>query len=413
MHDWVRVSRGAPCAICEKPDWCTVSGDGSAACCMRVESDPRGGNVVVKDTTGPTPLEVPVTAALPLDVPMDYQVFQRQTLHEGVVRVRGHAPQGTEKVEVQLGGAWLPAELSNGTFSADVKCSPAGWYVCRARAMGSGKLLAMAAVPHVGVGEVFVVAGQSNAANHGEERQKTKTGLVAAFDGRRWQPANDPQPGAGGEAGSFMPPLGDAIAEQFHVPVGIVACAAGGTSVRQWLPKGATFSNPPTVLYNVAQLPGGQWESRGELFAAMAGRMKQLGPHGFRAVLWHQGESDANQGDATHTLPGRLYRQYLEKVIRDSCHEIGWDAPWFVAQASYHTPDDRGSDDIRAAQKALWQTGVALEGPDTDALAGDYRDSGGKGVHFSGKGLRAHAALWAEKVTPWLAKQLGTAATAR
>ena len=30
--------------ICRKPDWCTVAADGSAACCMRTESDRRLGN---------------------------------------------------------------------------------------------------------------------------------------------------------------------------------------------------------------------------------------------------------------------------------------------------------------------------------------------------------------------------------
>ena len=44
MGNWVRVSRGAPCPICRKPDWCTVSADGSAACCMRTEADRRLGN---------------------------------------------------------------------------------------------------------------------------------------------------------------------------------------------------------------------------------------------------------------------------------------------------------------------------------------------------------------------------------
>ena len=131
----------------------------------------------------------------------------------------------------------------------------------------------------------------------------------------------------------------------------------------------------------------------------------QLGPHGFRAVLWHQGESDANQADSTRTLPGNLYQQYLTTLIRATRGAIGWDVPWFVAQASYHTPTDEGSPDIRAAQAALWATGFALQGPDTDALKSEFRDSGGKGVHFSGPGLRKHAALWVEKVTPWLEAQ--------
>jgi len=57
------------------------------------------------------------------------------------------------------------------------------------------------------------------------------------------------------------------------------------------------------------------------------------------------------------------------------------------------------------AQASLWKDGVALEGPDTDALKGEFRDSDGKGVHFSGPGLREHAARWAEKVGPWLERR--------
>ena len=140
-------------------------------------------------------------------------------------------------------------------------------------------------------------------------------------------------------------------------------------------------------------------------------RMKQLGPHGFRAVLWHQGESDANQKDATRTLSGKLYREYMEKLIRTSRQDIGWDAPWFVARATYHIPGDESSPDIRAAQAALWKDGVALEGPDTDTLKGAMRENDGQGVHFSGPGLRAHAALWVQKVAPWIEKQ--TAANER
>lgn len=281
-----------------------------------------------------------------------------------------------------------------------------GWYTLGVRATVKGKPVGEARVERVGVGEVFVVAGQSNSANHGAEKQTTKTKKVSTFDGTNWQFANDPQPGASGASGSFLPPFGDAVAEKFGVPVGLAACGVGATSVREWLPKGATFPNPPTIETHVKKV-GDAWESKGDIYAAFRDRVKQLGPNGFRAVLWHQGESDANQADATRTLPGKLYREYLEKLIRDSRKDVGWDAPWFVARASYHGPDDEGSADLRDAQAALWKGGIALEGPDTDALKGEWRDGGGKGVHFSGPGLREHAARWVEKVSPWLEKQPG------
>ena len=192
-----------------------------------------------------------------------------QSATKGQVRVAGRVPPGVDKLEVQIHGAWQPVDFTrdDGTFRAGATVRPGGWYACLVRAMRAGKLLATARVPHVGVGEVFVIAGQSNSANYGEEKLSTKTGLVAAFDGTRWQAANDPQPGAHGSGGSFVPPFGDAMAERFKVPVGIVACGVGGTSVREWLPKGARFPNPPTVLVYVHQLAGGEWESKGYLFS--------------------------------------------------------------------------------------------------------------------------------------------------
>jgi len=364
-------------------------------------------------STGETHFE---PAALALASPQDYQVFQRASKDKGAIAIRGEftGPAAkTTTIEARLvadgkAGEWikLPARFDGAKFSAELDAPAGGWYRVEARVLSGDQVLAENSVEHVGVGEIFVVAGQSNSANHGEEKQTTKTGRVANFDGRRWQLANDPQPGASGGGGSFLPPFGDAIAQRFNVPVGFVACGIGATSVREWLPKGTTFPNPPTIESRVAKLPDGAWESKGAAFEMFTDRMKLLGPRGFRAVLWHQGESDANQRDSTRTLPGSLYRVYLEKVIRASRLAIGWDAPWFVAQVSYHVPGDESSPDIRAAQAALWKDGIALEGPDTDALKGNLREAGGKGVHFSGPGLREHAARWVEKVAPWLEQQL-------
>lgn len=348
------------------------------------------------------------SAVLKLETPVDYQVFQRESATRGRVRVRGHVPAGADRFEVELGGERRPVEFGkeDGAFDVAWPVAAGGWYVCRAWASRAGTVVATAEVPHVGVGEVFVVAGQSNSANHGAERQQPKTGRVSACAGAVWRVADDPQPGASGDGGSFLPPLGDEIARRFGVPVGLVACGIGATSVREWLPEGARFPNPPTLTGRVRPAPGGGWESKGEAYAGLVARLKALGPRGFRAVLWHQGESDANQADPTRTLPGTLYRESLARVIGDSRRAIGWDAPWFVALVSYHVPGDEASPDIRAAQRSLWESGVALEGPDSDALKGVLRENNGQGVHFSGEGLRQHAARWADKVAPWLESQL-------
>ena len=371
-------------------------------------------------------------ADITLVEPADYQVYQRTSPLKGDVRVRGtisdsqaanvqmeyrivtsdsHALRSLRDVPHDKDDKADPwRELAIGkdgdAFEATFNAPAGGWYRFELRANVAGTVIAETAIEHFGVGEIFIVAGQSNSANHGQVKQVTRTKRVSSFNGQRWQIANDPQPGASGNGGSFMPPLGDALVERFDVPIGFVACGIGATSVREWLPKGETFPNPPTIEARVIKLEDNRWASNGEAYATLVKRMKQIGPNGFRAVLWHQGESDANQKDTSRTLPGNLYREYLEKIICDSRRDIGLEMPWFVAQVSYHVPGDEFSPEIREAQASLWKDGVALEGPDSDALKGDLRENEGKGVHFSGKGLVVHSAKWAEKVAPWLEARL-------
>lgn len=343
-------------------------------------------------------------------------MFQRDASHGATVVVAGRFPTGAgiragDRVEGRLADRedWTPlVTVAPGEtgFRVAARFSSGGSHRLRVRVRRGRDLLATAEAV-VLVGEVFVVAGQSNSANHGEERQSPARPGVKAWGPRGWQPARDPQPGASGDGGSFIPPLGDRLAQDLGVPVGFVSVGSGGTSVREWLPAGVPFDAPPTVMSRVRRA-GNAWEADGALYAQLAARVRELGPHGFRAVLWHQGESDANQADPTRTLPGADYARFLGRVIEGIRAEAGWPVPWMVAQASYHTPDDRGSEDIRSAQASVWQSGLALPGPDTDALGERWRDGGGRGVHFSGEGLREHARLWAERLGPWIRSTVGS-----
>jgi hypothetical protein len=340
-----------------------------------------------------------------LDSPRDYQVFQRQSKSAGTIVVAGHATADCDLAEVRVAGKWerLSLDPQTRSFHGELLADAGGWYRLELRVQSKGQVVAAVEVRHVGVGEVFVIAGQSNATNYGEVKQQTRTGMVAAYSSAGWTLANDPQPGVqdNSKNGSFIPAFGDALQEKYHVPIGVAAVGHGSTSVRQWLPKGERFDVPPTMGKFVHREEPEGWASDGTLYDGVMKVVEQFGHRGFRALLWHQGESDAHQS-AEHNISADLYAGMLTQIIRASRQQAGWDFPWFVAQVSYHTPADPSCPEIRDAQKSLWQAGIALEGPDTDHLTGDNRQSGGKGVHMSDKGLQAHGRSWAEKVAAYL-----------
>jgi hypothetical protein len=92
----------------------------------------------------------------------------------------------------------------------------------------------------------------------------------------------------------------------------------------------------------------------------------------------------------------------LEHIILTTRQQAGWDIPWFVAQASYHTHEDPSTPPIRDAQRSLWQSGIALQGPDTDTLTAEYRQNNGKGTHLNDAGLKLHGQMWAHQVGLYL-----------
>lgn len=349
-----------------------------------------------------------------LTSPLDFEVFQRRSREEGRIVVSGRSELPVDRVEACVSGQsvtgpvstrWhkLQFDRATGEFHAELSIGAGGFYKIEVRVRHGLHDVETATVPHVGVGEVFVISGQSNSTNYGEVPQVTETGMVTTFSGENWRLANDPQPGVqdSSKKGSFIPSFGDALYRKYRVPIGVASVGHGSTSVRQWLPGGEAVEVMPTMTKYVTQNSDGALVSDGTLFNGMMQRIESFGPHGFRAVLWHQGESDSHQ-QPEHEISGETYRRMLEDVILSSRKQAGWDIPWFVANVSYGNPETPSSPEIREAQQSLWRTKVALQGPDTDTLGPAYRQNGGKGVHFSDAGLKAHGLLWAHQVELYL-----------
>jgi hypothetical protein len=157
-----------------------------------------------------------VGAALMLTAPRDYQVVQRTSLSKGSLRIVGQSSEevpGDVLVQARLRFdteelAWsrVAARFADCTVSGGLQTDAGGCGRLVVRLSHEGREVATASVARVSVREVFVVAGQSNSTNHGEEKLTSRTGRFAAFDGAMWRLAHDSQLGAGG-AGCGHPEL--------------------------------------------------------------------------------------------------------------------------------------------------------------------------------------------------------------
>ena len=238
------------------------------------------------------------------------------------------------------------------------------------RGRANDDVVASGAVEPIGVGEVFVVAGQSYATNCNDERFKVADPLVrvVAFDSAKetWGVANDPQPAPdGSDGGSIWPPLGDALLKELGVPIGFANVGVGATSSVQWMPEG-------------------------QLHPRLVQAGKTLGH--FRAVLWQQGESDVIAKTKAETYVSNL------KTIRETAARAwGFEPPWLLAKSTLHPTvynDPPGEGRIRGAIDELVKLPGFRAGPDTDTLAGENRGDAKSRRHFSGIGQRRAAEMW-------------------
>lgn len=104
---------------------------------------------------------------------------------------------------------WIDLEstIDGGVWKSRLRVEAGGWYRLELRGVFAQRTVAAGAVEPFGVGEVFVVAGQSYAEGANDELLKVTepAGRVTAldFETAAWQIAHDPQPraGTGGPSG--------------------------------------------------------------------------------------------------------------------------------------------------------------------------------------------------------------------
>jgi hypothetical protein len=221
---------------------------------------------------------------------------------------------------------------------------------------------------------IFVVAGQSNAAGGSDHLfiSPSENGYFgdSGKHGISWRPGHDPDAIRG--LGSVWPLVGDYFRNNFACAVGIINITIGGSSILEWQPGSEAFSHLITAL-------------------------KLTKETGFKAVLWHQGESD-------HKLTADRYQSSLENLISESRTASDLKSmPWLVATASLNGTEI--SESVREGQLNTLNTANNIfPGPDTDVLNGENRDSLAH-VHFTKTGTELAATLWIKSIEDFLENQ--------
>ena len=333
---------------------------------------------------------------LKIEAPIPYQVTQRvgyvahrSTIHEPGGAQLGHGDVkvkfdllATARGEIQFRTVllnngygkevdWtrLAGALDGNKFQGIAQLPAGGWYRLEIRLLSSeNRVITVSGVEPIGVGEVFVIAGQSNAGGHSEEltRVEDPESRVVAYDvlKREWRVANDPQPHAG-PGGTIWLSMCNALLPVIEVPIGLINVAVASTSSSQWLPGS-------------------------ELYGRLADAGKNIGL--FRFVLWQQGESDVIK-----KVPTNEYVKNMSSIRRGLQKHWRFQPPWLLAKSTLHPTvyiDPLHESRIRAAINLLWRQDGFRPGPDTDLLAGENRGGPATRRHFSAVGQKRAGLMW-------------------
>lgn len=256
----------------------------------------------------------------------EHQLFQRGDDGTAVVACGGECSwQGAVEAEVRepVSGAVVAGRTRVGTaeggrWGARIGPVPTGGPYTVDLFAGEESLRA----GHVLVGDLWVLAGQSNMEGIGVlQGLQPPHPRVSSFDmADRWVRATEPlhklwesvdpvhriEDTRGDRGAGLGLPFAVEMVERTGVPVGLVPCAHGGTSMQEW--------DPDLRDRGGASLYG----SLMRRVAAVGGRV--------RGVLWYQGESDA--GPESERFAGRF-----ERLIRQLRRDLDVaDLPFFYVQ---------------------------------------------------------------------------------
>ncbi|SOD80098.1 T9SS type A sorting domain-containing protein [Spirosoma fluviale] len=350
-------------------------------------------------------LLIPLLGYSQLTMPLSRIVFQRGLDNRAAVPIQGKCPASATSIQVKVkainGGVsqdWTTiGATTGGTFSGNLNL-PGGWYSLQVRALSGGAEVGSWSLDRFGVGEVFVIAGQSNAygspyaQNIAAQDDRVSTLNYFNFPAGTIDEQNLPkafvQAGAGMPIGPHNPMLiwgglGDKLVARLGVPVLFLGAAYPGSSSSEWRDAangvenvGAMNKEAPYRLLGVT----------------LAYFIKRTG---IRSILWHQGEAD--NGITTK----KEYVNNITTVINKSRLQSGFkNLGWMISSVSYNGLNAGHETDpaiLDAQNQLITQTDNTFPGVATDAYTGPYYRY--DKVHFNDSIYPFYLNLWNKALT--------------
>jgi hypothetical protein len=324
-------------------------------------------------------------AAIEIRVPAPYQVFQRDAQDLGSIPIEGRCSGSATVIEARFAsGPWTvidraPDCSGAGAFQGWLSNQRAGQGVLRVRFAQRDAISDM--VTPVGIGDVFVIAGQSNAVMIGKNTQRFEhpellAGAYTLDD--VWKIGHDPIHKSTASNGSSWPLLATLLMGTADLPVAFIATAKKSTGLVR----------PP------------DWEPGNPMGRGLYERMLEqvreatLGARMPRAILWFQGEADLVKGVGEDAYLAALLNLAgnVEEDLPGTSLVVGVLGSGLLAF--------RGVESIRGAQReaaALRSDDNILGGPETYDI--EVVDPW-RGVHFTTDGaLRTIAERWCQSLS--------------
>jgi hypothetical protein len=348
-----------------------------------------------------------VFSQIKITSPTFQAVYQREFSGQREITVSGTFTVPMDKVEVRAVPAaqgqgidlpWQDLQVApkGGAFAGKITLH-GGWYTLEVRAVSDGKIVGRDVLSRVGIGEVFLIAGQSNAQGlkgypWGPSAQDDRVLYVNNYqndeEGMYNDLLTDPVPPTFEKISNnmkFMSPrgqtawcwgmLGDMLVQKLNVPVLFINTAWEGTAIENW-----SFSAQGIPTKNKY---GGFTYKPGMPYANLRiAARNYANQYGVRAVLWMQGEADA-----LFKTPLSFYRDNLQLLITRLSAETNKRITWVIARTSRTSPANTTNSSVNptiiAAQNAVLDTpfNPTYPGPETDNLVTNRGD----GTHFVGK----------------------------